>query len=142
MTFSHKMVMEWQGNYRIVAKNEKGNMVKFDAPIFFGGEESALSPMENVLASLAACSSIPIISTLKEQEQKISSYIVKIEAERKEEPPRTFTKIHLEYIIKGTDISEAVVKKAILDTENNYWSVGTMLKKAVPISTSFKIIES
>ena len=73
---------------------------------------------------------------------KIFSYLVQIQASKKEEPSRTFTKIHLEYIIKGTDISETFVKKAISDAENNYWSFGTMLKKAVPISTSFKIIES
>jgi putative redox protein len=142
MTLLKKIVMDWQGNYRLVAKNEKGITVKFDAPISFGGEESALSPMENVLASIAACSSIHIISLLNEQEQKISGYSVEIQAERKEEPPRTFTKIHIQYIIKGANINEAIVKKAISDTENNYWSVGTMLKKAVPISTSFKIIES
>jgi len=43
---------------------------KFWCALFFGGEESAPSPMENVLASLAACSSIIIISTLQEQKQK------------------------------------------------------------------------
>jgi putative redox protein len=141
MTISQKMVIDWQGNYRLVAKNEKGLMVSFDAPLLFGGEESALSPMENVLASLAACSSIHIISILKEQEQKISGYSVEIQAQRKEEPPRTFTSIHIKYIIKGKDVSEAVVKNAIAEAEGNYWSVGTMLKKAVPITSSFKIVK-
>ena len=79
---------------------------------------------------------------LKEQGQKISDYSVEIDGQRKEEPPRTFTGIHVRYIIKDKNVSEAVVKNAIADAENNYWSVGTMLKKAVPISTSFKIIES
>jgi uncharacterized OsmC-like protein len=65
MTFSNNMVLEWKGNYRFVAKTQKGLTVGFDAPLFFGGEESAPSPMENVLASLAACSSIHVISKLK-----------------------------------------------------------------------------
>jgi putative redox protein len=141
MTLSKKMILDWQGNYHLIAKNEKGLTVSFDAPIFFGGEETALSPMENVLASLAACSSIHVISLLKEQEQKVSSYSVEIQAERKEEPPRTFTKIHLNYLIKGKEVSETVVKNAIAGAEGNYWSVGTMLKKAVPITSSFEIIK-
>ncbi len=45
------MVVEWRGNYRLEANNEKGLTVKFDAPKEHGGEETALSPMENVLAS-------------------------------------------------------------------------------------------
>lgn len=140
MTFSNKMVLNWNGNYRFTAKNEKGLTVGFDAPLFFGGEESAPSPMENVLASLAACSSIHVISLLKEQEQKISEYSVEIQGQRKEEPPRTFIGIHIKYIIKGKDVREEVVRNAIADAQENYWSVGTMLKKAVPITSSFEII--
>jgi uncharacterized OsmC-like protein len=67
MTLTKKMVIDWKSNYRFVAKNEKGLTVNFDAPIHFGGEESSLSPMENVLASLAACSSIHLMSLLNEQ---------------------------------------------------------------------------
>ncbi len=141
MTLTKKMVLDWTGNYRFIAKNEKGLTVNFDAPIPFGGEESALSPMENVLASLVACSSIHLISLLKEQKQKISSYNVEVQAEREEKPPRTFTKIHIHYTIKGNDLNRAVVKNAIETAEGNHWSVGTMIKKAVPITSSFEILK-
>ncbi len=141
MTFSNKMVLDWKGNYRFAAKNEKGLTVGFDAPLFFGGEESALSPMENVLASLAACSSIHIISLIKEKKKKISEYSVEIKGQRKEEPPRTFISIHIKYIIKGKDVRDEVVRNAIADAQENYWSVGTMLKKTVPITSSFEIIK-
>ena len=52
------MVLDWQGNYRFITKNEKWLSVSFDAPMPNGGEETALSPMENVLASLAAAAVI------------------------------------------------------------------------------------
>ena len=134
------MALDWKGNYRLVAKNERGITVSFDAPISFGGEGSALSPMENVLASLAACSSIHVLSILKDQGQKIFDYSVQIQAERKEEAPRAFTKIHIKYIIKGNGIKKAIVENAISDAENNYWSVGSTLKKAVPITSSYEIL--
>jgi hypothetical protein len=35
----------------------------------------------------------------------------------------------------------AVPKSAIADAQENYWSVGTMLKKAVLITSSFEIIK-
>ncbi len=141
MTLTKKMTLSWTHNYRFVAKNEKDLTVHFDAPIPFGGEESALSPMENVLASLVACSSIHLISLLKGQKQQVSGYSVDVQAEREEEPPRIFTKIHIRYIIKGSSLDKAVVKKAVETAEGSHWSVGTMLRKAVPITSSFEIIK-
>ncbi len=137
MVASKKMILNWQGNYRLMAKNEKGLTISSDAPSPFGDEDSALSPMESVLASLAACSSIYIISILNEQKQKISAFSVEIQTERNEEPLRVFTKIHLMYIIKGKEVSKDVMNKAVAEAEGNYWSVGTMLKKAVHISSSY-----
>ena len=67
MSSVKKMVVEWKGNYRLEGKNEKGLTVNFDAPKEHGGEETALSPMENVLASLAACSSFHVLTILRKE---------------------------------------------------------------------------
>lgn len=140
MSSSKKMIVEWKSNLRLKAKNEKGLSVSFDAPIQHGGEETALSPMENVLASLAACSSFHVLNILKKKRMKVTSYSVEATAERREEPPpRVFTKIHLKYIVKGENISAEGVESAIKLSEETYCSVGGMLKKAVPITSSFEV---
>ena len=137
-----KMILEWKTNYQLEARNEKGLSVKFDAPITHGGEETALSPMENVLASLAACSSFHVLAILKKKRQKVSSYTVEATAERREEPPpRVFTRIHLKYIVKGQNIDPEAVEKAIQLSEEKYCSVGGMLEKAVEISSSYETLE-
>ena len=142
MSSTKKMTLEWKGNYRMEARNERGLSVSFDAPIPHGGEETALSPMENVLASLAACSSYHVLTILKKKRQKVLGYSVEATAERRENsPPRVFTKIHLKYIIKGENIAAEAVKSAIMLSEEKYCSVGGMLKKAVPITSSFEIVE-
>jgi putative redox protein len=136
------MILEWKGNYRLEAINEKGLSVRFDAPIPHGGEETALSPMENVLASLAACSSFHVLAILKKKRQKVLGYSVEATAERREDPPpRVFTKIHLKYIIKSQNIAPEAVESAIRLSEEIYCSVGGMLKKAVPITSSFEIVK-
>lgn len=140
---SKKMVLSWKGNYRIVAKNEKGLKVRFDAPIPYGGEETALSPMENVLASLAACSSFHVLTILKKKRLEVTDYSVEATAERREDPPpRVFTKIHLKYIVNGENITPQAVGSAIKLSEEKYCSVGGMLRKAVPITSSFEILKS
>jgi len=141
MSSVKKMVLAWQGNYRFVAKNERGLSVDFDAPIPNGGEETALSPMENVLASLAACSSYHVVSILKKKRQDFFDYSVEMTADRRDEPPRVFTSIHLKYIIKGKNISREAVESAMRLSEEKYCSVGGMLKNAVRITSSYEIFE-
>ena len=136
-----EMIIDWKRNFQLEAINEKGLKVKFDAPINHGGEETALSPMENVLASLAACSSFHVLRILGKMKQNISKYSVNAKAQRREDPPpRIFTKIHLNYILTGNNISSNKVKKAIELSEEKYCSVGGMLKKTVELSSSFEII--
>ena len=142
MSSTKKMVVEWKGNLRLTAKNEKGLSVDFDAPILHGGEVTALSPMENVLASLAACSSFHVLNILKKKRITVTGYSVEAAAERREDPPRVFTKIHLKYIVKGENITPHAVETAIKLSEEKYCSVGGMLKKAVSITSSFEILKS
>ena len=142
MSSTKKMVVEWKGNLRLTAKNEKGLSVDFDAPILHGGEETALSPMENVLASLAACSSFHVLNILKKKRITVTGYSVEAAAERREDPPRVFTKIHLKYIVKGENITPHAVETAIKLSEEKYCSVGGMLKKAVSITSSFEILKN
>jgi putative redox protein len=142
MSSTKKMVIEWKGNLRLTAKNEKGILINFDAPIPHGGEETALSPMENVLASLAACSSFHVLTILKKKRLKVTGYSVKATAERREDPPpRVFTKINLKYIVKGENITRHSVESAIKLSEEKYCSVGGMLQKVVPITSSFEILK-
>jgi putative redox protein len=135
-----KIILDWEKNYRLVARNEKGISVRFDASPEFGGEETALTPMENVLSSLAACSSYDVLIILKKKRQKVTGYSVEATAERKDDPPpNVFTKIHLKYIIKGEDIDEVAVKRAIDLSMDRYCSVGAMLRQIAPITYSFEI---
>jgi putative redox protein len=97
--------------------------------------------MENVLASLAACSSYHVVSILKKKRQDFSDYSVEMAADRRDEPPRVFTNIHLKYIIKGKNISKEAVESAIRLSEEKYCSVGGTLKNAVKITSSYEILE-
>ena len=134
------MIVKWNGNLRLEAENEKGLSVKFDAPIPHGGEETALSPMENVLASLAACSSFHVLTILRKKRLNVTGYSVEATAERREsEPPRVFTKIHLRYVIRGRNITSKAVEATIRLAEDKYCSVGGMLRSSVPITSSFEI---
>ena len=141
MPTDKKIILNWKGNFRFEAMNEKGLSVNFDALSKYGGEETAPTPMETVLASLAGCTSFDVVSILKKKRQIISGYIVETEAEMSDEPPEVFTKIHIKYIIKGRNISREAVEKAIQLSFDKYCSVAAMLKKTAEITTSYELIQ-
>ena len=136
-----KIVLNWKGNFRFEAKTEKGLTVNFDAPSKYGGEDTAPTPMETVLAGLAGCTSFDVVNILKKKRQFITDYSVVVEAERSEEPPEVFTKIHIKYLIKGKNISIQAVERAIQLSYDKYCSVGAMLKKTAEITTSCEITQ-
>ena len=142
MSVAKKIVLDWKGSFRLEARNEKGVSASFDASKEYGGEETALSPMETLLASLAACSSFDVLTILKKKRQKVTGYSVETTAERREDPPpKVFTKIHLKYTVRGENIAPEAVERAIKLSEEKYCSVGAMLRNSVDITSSFEILE-
>jgi putative redox protein len=143
MSVQKKIDVEWKTNLQFKAKNPKGLSVDFDVPSTHGGDETALSPMENVLASLAACSSLNVLIILKKKRQKVTSYKIEATADKKtDSPPKVFTKVHLKHIVTGENINPNAVEKAIELSEEKYCSVAAMLKETVEITSSYKIIEA
>jgi putative redox protein len=142
MSLQKKINLEWKTNLQFEAKNQKGLSVNFDVPIAHGGDETALSPMENVLASLAACSSLNVLIILKKKRQNVTGYKIKAIADKKTDiPPKVFTKIHLKHIVKGENIDPEALKKAIELSEEKYCSVAAMLKESVEITSSYEILK-
>jgi len=140
ITSIKKINLQWEKNYQLVAKNEKGLSIRFDASPEFGGEETALTPMETLLASLAACTSYDVLMILKKKRQNVTAYSVEATAERREDPPpKIFTKIHLNFLITGKNVSPEAVKRSIDLSMDTYCSVGGMLKQVAPITYSFEI---
>ena len=100
----------------------------------------APSPMEYVLMSAGSCSSIDVISILQKARQNVSDCEVKLTGERAETAPRVFTKMHLHFIITGTDVGEKHVERAVSLSADKYCSVALMLNGKVDISHSFEIV--
>ena len=136
-----KITLEWKGNFRFEAKNPNGLTVNFDAPKKYGGDETAPSPMETLLACLAGCTSFDVVNILKKKRQNISGYWVEVEGERRDEPPEVYTKIQIKYKIKGKNVSKEAVERAIQLSNEKYCSVGAMLKKTAEVTTSYEIIQ-
>ncbi len=116
-----------------VASNEKGHEVRLS------GDDTAAGPMESVLMAVAGCSSIDIVMILEKMRQPLENIEVEVEAERREEIPRTFTKINLHYKLHGK-LKEKKVEQAINSSLDKYCSVSKMIEKAAEITSTYEIV--
>ena len=71
--------------------------------------------------------------------QAIEDVIVELSAERATEPPKVFTRIHLHFIVKGRNLSEERVRRAIALSVDKYCSATAMLEKTADVTHDFKI---
>ncbi len=76
------LTVEWKGGLAFEAAPPSGIRFTMDATPEVGGEGRGPTPVEALLASVAACSAMDVISILLKKKQNVTSYHVQIEAQR------------------------------------------------------------
>ena len=122
-------------SFYLEAVTEEGNKIEFDASAEIGGENKGVRPMQALLMSLAACSSIDVIFILKKQKQKISDFRISVAGEReKNKEPALWKKIHLHFKIKG-EVDKEKAERAVKLSMDKYCSVAETLRRAGAVIT-------
>ena len=98
------------------------------------GDDSGPSPKQLVLAGLAGCTGMDVVSLLKKMRVDFTGFEINIEADLTEEHPIVFSEIRIDYLVFGKELNRDKVKKAIDLSQNRYCGVSAMLKKNSPIS--------
>jgi len=131
----------WVEGHQFVGESGSGHAIVMDAPGKDGGRGTGPSPMEMLLIGMAGCTGIDIVSILKKGRHAVSGVEVAVQAERAPEPPMVFTRIQVEYRVRGRNIPEKAVQRAIELSESIYCSASVMLGKTAEISTRYVIEE-
>ncbi len=130
----------WQGGAAFKAASGTGHEFMIDGPPDQGGENLGVRPMELLLLGVAGCSSFDVMSMLRKGRQDVRDCVCDVSAERADAVPAVFTCIHLHFRIKGTEIKESQVKRAVRLSAEKYCSASIMLEAAgVEISHSYEI---
>jgi putative redox protein len=123
----------------LAGKADSGHWVPMDTSEAIGGHAAGATPLELFLMGLGGCTSMDVLSILNKKRIVLDDYECHVEAERRDEHPRVFTKVKINFIFWGKNIPEEAVKRAIELSETTYCSASAMLKKAVDIETSYEI---
>jgi putative redox protein len=135
-----KTRVKWLDNMSFVGESGSGHSVVMDGPPEFGGRNLGIRPMEMLLLGLGGCASFDVVSMLKKGKQDLVDCEVEIEAERADEEPKVFTKIHLHFIISGNNLNESRVKRAIELSAEKYCSASIMLSKTAAVTHDYRIL--
>ncbi|MCJ7676134.1 MAG: OsmC family protein [Anaerolineales bacterium] len=134
--------VNWSGRMSFAGTAESGFSLPLGADPAVGGDTDGFRPIELMLVGLAGCTAMDVISILHKKKLAVSAFEVRAEAERADEHPRVFTRIHLRYRVTGTGIDPAAVARAIELSETRYCPAQAMLRPAVPITSSFEILDA
>ncbi len=137
-----KARIQWAGEAMFLGESDSGHVVVMDGPPDHGGRNLGVRPMEMVLIGLGGCTNFDVVSILKKARQPVESCEAFLEAERADEEPKVFTKIHVHFVVKGRGLKEAQVKRAVELSAEKYCSASIMLGRGgVEITHDYEIVE-
>ncbi|HHZ67893.1 MAG TPA: OsmC family peroxiredoxin [Alphaproteobacteria bacterium] len=106
-----------------------------------GGRNLGLRPMEMVLLGLGGCTAIDVLHMLRKGRQSITDMRVELDAERADDVPKVFTRIHVHFVLTGAGLDPHKIERAIKLSANKYCSASMMLNKTAEMTHDFEIVE-
>jgi putative redox protein len=129
-------ISTWSGGLRFIHAGATGHVCVTDAPANPGEPCTAPTPMELILHALAGCAGVDVVSILTKMQQPLAGLDIGVTAERAESHPRIYTKIHLEFRVRGA-VNERKLQRALELSHENYCSVAAMLRGVVALSYTY-----
>ena len=100
---------------------------------------TGVKPSDLLLIGLASCASMDVIEILNKKRQPPDGMEVRVEGTQEPDPPWTFRKIHMHFLLRGALLQPGAVEQAIRLSEEKYCSVAATIRCAAEITTSFDI---
>ncbi len=130
----------WTCNMQFETTNGE-NKVIMDASQKHGGMGTGAAPMDHILMGLVGCTGMDVVAILNKMKQNFTALEIEItNIERADEHPKVYTRIDMVFRIKGKDLEEDKVKKAVDLSQNKYCSVSAMLKHSAVMDYTVEIV--
>ena len=133
-----KATVYFAGNEFFVASTPSGHAIILDTN---HERASAPTPIELLLVALGSCTAVDVVSILQKQRAHVTDYRVEVRGQRRDEHPRSYSRMEVHHIVRGRNISERALAQAIELSETKYCSVAATLRPTSEILSTFEIIE-
>ncbi len=131
-------VARWRGGMTFDL-DLQGHRFTIDAAEESGGSNRGPRPKALLLAGLAGCTGMDVVSLLRKMHMEFDSLAVEVEADTADQHPKVYRAIRIRYLFTGDKLEREKIEKAVELSQTRYCGVSAMLAKAAPIS--YQIIE-
>ena len=121
--------VHWTGGSKMACFNDAKDRLDLDW-------NDGPSPMQVMLQSVGACTIADIVTGLKDR--PFTEVWLELDAERRAESPRHFTRLHMVYHVKG-EVPEKLLHRLIEKSHSTYCSASTSLRTDVEITWGAEI---
>jgi putative redox protein len=136
---TNKVVTEWKGDMAFDA-TVSGHHVMMDASEDVGGKDSGARPKQLMLAALAGCTGMDVVSILKKMKIEPEEFKIDVEGNLTEEHPKHYNKMHITYTFKGKNLEVEKIRKAIELSQEKYCGVSAVYQKTMPVTYEIVIL--
>jgi putative redox protein len=134
--------IKWVQDATFLGEAGSGHAVVMDGPPEHGGRNLGVRPMEMLLLGMGGCTAFDVVHILKKSRQPVSDCVAELDAERADEDPKVFTRIHVHFIVTGSGLDEKRVARAVSLSADKYCSASIMLGKTASITHDYEIREA
>ncbi|MEM8594043.1 MAG: OsmC family protein [Pseudomonadota bacterium] len=122
--------VKWVDGVSFLGESESGHCVVMDGAPDHGGRNIGARPMEMMLMGMGGCASFDVIAILKKSRQGVIDCVCEMQAERADAVPAVFTSIHMVFKVRGNNLKESQVKRAVSLSAEKYCSASKMFEAA------------
>jgi putative redox protein len=113
-----RITLEWQAGLVFRGGEPGGPVTAID-----GDNATAPGPMLTLLLAAAACSGADVVSILAKMRVTLHQFRIEASGVRREQEPRRYTALHLEYHLRGDGLDQAKARRAVELSVTKYCSV-------------------
>ena len=124
-----------------MAETESGHLTPMDGAPEGGGRNLAPRPMELLLAGAGGCAAYDVVLILQRGRHRVHACEVSLMADRAERDPKVFTRIEMQFVVRGRALDRDAVLRAIELSHEKYCSATAMLSKTAQITHSVDILD-
>ncbi|MBI1756947.1 MAG: OsmC family protein [Fimbriimonas ginsengisoli] len=135
------VVVRWNNGLVFAAEAPDGTRLTLDGQADDALPAVGLSPMQALLAAIAACGAMDVISILEKKRQKVTAYRVEIKGERPPAGkwPRPFQSITIRHIVTGKNVDPAALARAVELSDSKYCSVLATLRESPSVKSEWVV---
>ena len=140
MAEKHVITTEWKTNLAFQSEIN-GHKLNMDAPVAGGGNDLGPSPKKLLLAAIAGCSGMDVVSILKKMRVDFQNLSIEVSGDVSDEHPKYYERMHVVYEFTGKDLPMEKLEKAVKMSEETYCGVEALFRKAIEVTSEIRVKE-